>query len=136
MVRHLNICSINSRPQNRCIKLMIRAWIFILEGLLTVIISLMSYFIMVDFPENAKYLSAEERLLAVERLRAENMTMNIDEPFSWRTVRQAFSDWKTWTSALCLMGMLILSIAYEAQKVFGQGSTPQYTPLPCFYRAS
>ena len=37
------------------------AWIFILEGLATVIVGIVSYFFVYDFPDEAKFLS--DRLL-------------------------------------------------------------------------
>lgn len=37
------------------------AWIFILEGLFTVLCAVASFWILEDFPENAKFLSAKER---------------------------------------------------------------------------
>lgn len=39
------------------------AWIFILEGLATVVAGLFSYWIIQDFPDTAKFLSEEERML-------------------------------------------------------------------------
>lgn len=37
------------------------AWIFILEGCLTVLCAIASFFVLQDFPETAKFLSEEER---------------------------------------------------------------------------
>lgn len=37
------------------------AWIFILEGLFTVLIALASYWVIQDFPDRAKFLSETER---------------------------------------------------------------------------
>ena len=39
------------------------AWIFILEGLFTVLCAIASFWILEDFPENAKFLNEEERKL-------------------------------------------------------------------------
>ena len=39
------------------------AWIFILEGLFTVLCAVASFWILEDFPENAKFLSSTERTL-------------------------------------------------------------------------
>lgn len=38
------------------------AWIFILEGLLTVLCAVASYFILEDFPDTAKFLTETERV--------------------------------------------------------------------------
>lgn len=39
------------------------AWIFIIEGLATVIAALFSYRVIQDFPDTAKFLTEEERTL-------------------------------------------------------------------------
>jgi hypothetical protein len=38
------------------------AWIFILEGSVTVVIGLISYFVIQDFPDTAKFLNEKERM--------------------------------------------------------------------------
>ncbi|WRT67568.1 uncharacterized protein IL334_004540 [Kwoniella shivajii] len=43
-------------------------WLFILEGIPAVIVGVLIYFFLPDFPETAKFLSEEERELAVTRL--------------------------------------------------------------------
>ena len=43
-------------------------WIFILEGLLTAVLALISFFLIPDFPEDVKWLTAEEKLYMQERL--------------------------------------------------------------------
>jgi MFS family permease len=42
-------------------------WIFILEGLGTVTLGVVSYFFIVDFPESASWLSEKERAFILER---------------------------------------------------------------------
>ena len=36
-------------------------WIFIIEGLITVIVALASFWIVQDFPDTAEFLTSEER---------------------------------------------------------------------------
>jgi sugar phosphate permease len=42
-------------------------WVFILEGLGTVIVGVISYFLIRDFPEQAKWLSQTERAFVKHR---------------------------------------------------------------------
>ena len=42
-------------------------WIFILEGLVTIIIGVMSYLLISDFPEDARWLSEKERSFVIMR---------------------------------------------------------------------
>ncbi|KAL9111066.1 MAG: hypothetical protein Q9227_004499 [Pyrenula ochraceoflavens] len=44
-------------------------WVFIIEGALTSVIALLLFVMIPDFPEQAKWLSPEEKRLACERLR-------------------------------------------------------------------
>jgi sugar phosphate permease len=43
-------------------------WIFILEGILTVIIGFSAFFLVTDFPEDAKWLTEEERKFVIDRV--------------------------------------------------------------------
>ena len=36
-------------------------WIFILEGLFTVLVAIVSYWVIQDFPDTARFLTPEER---------------------------------------------------------------------------
>lgn len=44
------------------------AWIFILEGLFTVLVGIASFWIIQDFPDTAKFLSEEERKKSLQML--------------------------------------------------------------------
>jgi MFS family permease len=44
-------------------------WLFIIEGAITVVVAAMAVFILPDMPENSKFLSVEERQMAVNRLK-------------------------------------------------------------------
>ncbi|KAI9640052.1 High-affinity nicotinic acid transporter [Ciborinia camelliae] len=43
-------------------------WIFILEGVLTVLIGFSAFFLVTDFPEDAKWLTEEERRFVIDRV--------------------------------------------------------------------
>ena len=71
--------------------------IFILEGLLTVVVACISFFVLYDFPETASFLSEEERAWVVHRLkyqgsRDSGKLVAESNHFEWRHVKQAFSD--------------------------------------------
>ncbi|WVQ78516.1 hypothetical protein IAT38_000602 [Cryptococcus sp. DSM 104549] len=44
-------------------------WLFIIEGLCTVVIALVAFFVLPDWPQTTKWLSDDERILAIARLR-------------------------------------------------------------------
>ena len=80
-------------------------WIFILEGLATVIIAVCSYFIIPDWPHTAKFLSEDERSMLSRRLAldVERATMNHwDKHTAWR----CFGDIKIYLGTFMYMGIV------------------------------
>jgi len=74
-------------------------WIFILEGILTVLVALSAYFWIHNYPKTAKFLSEDERTFIYNRLKSDNDSMNV-EPFAWVNVRAALKDYKCWLYGL------------------------------------
>ncbi|KAJ1712391.1 MFS transporter [Aspergillus flavus] len=74
-------------------------WIFILEGLATVVMSVIAYFWVYNYPSTAEFLSEKERAFIQSRLRNDNDSMR-DEKFSWSGVLDAFKDPKVWLYGL------------------------------------
>lgn len=75
-------------------------------GLLTVVYSVIVFFTMPDSPMEAKFLSQREKVIAIERLRANQMGV-ISREWRWDHVRDTFLDIKTY-----LWFLLIVSISY------------------------
>ena len=69
--------------------------IFLFCGLLTVIVSVFVWFFMPDSPVEAKFLNDHEKLIAVERLRMNQMG-GASRVWKWDHVLEAFMDPKTW----------------------------------------
>ncbi|OOQ88616.1 MFS transporter [Penicillium brasilianum] len=74
-------------------------WIFILEGLLTIVVSVIAYFWVHNYPTTAKFLTNEEREYIQFRLKNDNDSTR-DETFSWSAVLDAFKDPKVWLYGL------------------------------------
>ena len=68
-------------------------WIFIIEGLATIIFAMISKFLIVDWPENATFLTHEERHLLLRRLDEDVSEVRMDR-FDKKAARRAFGDWK------------------------------------------
>ena len=71
-----------------------RPRIFILEGALTVVVSFFFYFWLPDFPEEAKWLSEEERTFVKARLRLDQGNSGAERPVKVGDVGRAFKDIK------------------------------------------
>ncbi|KAJ5756803.1 hypothetical protein N7533_006346 [Penicillium manginii] len=74
-------------------------WIFILEGLLTIIVSIVAYFWVYNYPDTAEFLTEEERDFIQFRLKNDSDATR-DEAFTWSAVLDAFKDPKTWLYGL------------------------------------
>jgi MFS family permease len=70
-------------------------WIFIIEGILTIVIAAASYFFLTNYPDTAKFLSEKERKVVIARL-AEDSDATRDEKFNWANVTKALKDPKAW----------------------------------------
>ena len=71
--------------------------IFIIEGLATIAFAILAFFIIADWPEDAKFLTAEEKALIADRLASDGKsgvarmdTLNKD------ALKRIFRDWKIW----------------------------------------
>ncbi len=88
-------------------------WIFILEGMATVVVAALAFFVLHDFPETASFLTEEERAFVVFRLRYQGQVESADgrpkvpqaEEFRWQYVRDAFADWQIWVNIFVYWGV-------------------------------
>ncbi|QPC71278.1 hypothetical protein HYE68_002030 [Fusarium pseudograminearum] len=86
-------------------------WIFIIEGLLTVVVALVSFKLMSDYPDRAKFITEEERKHIQERLQLDRS--GLAEEFEMRYARDAFRDWKIWVHMLIAAGTFTAVYAYS-----------------------
>ncbi|KAG5654178.1 hypothetical protein H0H81_006560 [Sphagnurus paluster] len=71
------------------------AWIFILEGLATVVAGAASFWIIQDFPDTAKFLSEAERTVVVRRLQGDDQFSAAGEKLKLKYILKSLRDWKT-----------------------------------------
>ncbi|EMR69405.1 putative major facilitator superfamily protein [Eutypa lata UCREL1] len=80
-------------------------WIFIIEGAITAVVSVGAAFLIVDWPEQCKFLSPEELALLKKRLAADGgdiARMDTLNPYAYKLI---LSDWKIWLSSFVYMGI-------------------------------
>ncbi|KAJ7781973.1 MFS general substrate transporter [Mycena maculata] len=80
------------------------AWIFILEGLATVLAGAASFFIIQDFPDTAKFLTEAERTFVIRRLQSDDQFSAAGENLKWKYIWKSLLDWKTWIGMIVYMG--------------------------------
>ncbi|KAI5118029.1 hypothetical protein M0805_004894 [Coniferiporia weirii] len=80
------------------------AWVFILEGLFTVLVAIASFWMVQDFPDTAGFLTEDERNFIIDRLQADQQFSAGGEAFKMKHVWQGLSDKKTWIAMGIYMG--------------------------------
>jgi MFS family permease len=82
------------------------AYLMFIEGGITVLWSLLSFFVTPDVPEKATFLTEQERLIVIARLKADKTQSSL--AFNKEQMMEAFFDYKTWLYAIiyfCWMGI-------------------------------
>jgi MFS family permease len=73
-------------------------WLFLLEGLPSVVLGIAALYILADSPETARWLTTEERLIVRRRLAGENQKMEI------KSLRSTFTDPRVLVLAVLQLG--------------------------------
>ncbi|KAI0001903.1 MFS general substrate transporter [Russula vinacea] len=74
------------------------AWIFILEGLFTILVACASPWVLQDFPESAKFLTEAERVYIIRELTEDMRFSAHEEKFELRYLWQCLTDPKTYVT--------------------------------------
>ncbi|KAF8812398.1 MFS general substrate transporter [Phlegmacium glaucopus] len=112
-------------------------WLFFIEGTITVLVAILSMYILPDFPESSNtWLTPAEKLIAVQR-----MVEDVEAHADYHTASEgpfigfhlAISDWKVWWLALSLATMVVsLSFnSYFPTLAATMGYGPTFTLLLC-----
>ena len=88
-------------------------WIFIIEGAITAGCAILLFFIIADFPEEARFLNANERTFLKRKLEILAGTKSAYEiKNTIKDVAKCFKDWLIWLPALSYFGLIIPSYGY------------------------
>lgn len=80
-------------------------WIFIIEGAATSFLAIVAAFLIIDWPEQTRYLNAEEKELLRRRMTldvSDECRMDTLNKFAYRLI---LLDWKIWLSSFIYMGV-------------------------------
>ena len=113
-------------------------WIFILEGVLTCVIAFTTFFLITDFPEDAKWLNEDEKAFVKARLRSDQGASELEQKISFRDVRQVMGDYKTWLGTFMYFGVIVpayVSIHFSLARIAAPSSLKEALFLP-FYAFS
>jgi sugar phosphate permease len=87
-------------------------WIFILEGVLTCVVALVFFFFIPSFPEDAKWLTAEEREYVKTRLYVDQGRSAAERKITLRDVARVFKDYKIFLGGLMYFGLIVPAYSY------------------------
>ncbi|KAF2100891.1 putative MFS nicotinic acid transporter Tna1 [Rhizodiscina lignyota] len=120
-------------------------WIFILEGLITVVAAMVTPFFMNNDPASARFLSEDEKKFVLWRLQVEQGRVGADteseEPFKWKYFWAAVQDWKVWLSIVVYWGnaMPIYGFIYTVPVVINElgysSANAQLLTIPIYVAA-
>lgn len=82
-------------------------WIFIIEGAITVVVGFLSFWMVHDFPVDAKFLSAPDRARVLLRLKEDKQSSAEHEDFQIEYLWAALRDWKMYVGMIIYMGPLM-----------------------------
>ncbi|KAF8698318.1 Major Facilitator Superfamily, partial [Rhizoctonia solani] len=88
-------------------------WLFILEGIPSVLSSILVWFFFPDFPETAKWLSADERDRVVRRL--EGIASTHHSRVTWAEAKQTLLGWRVWAHAVAY---ITISVPFSSLSLF------------------
>lgn len=66
-----------------------------MEAIITLCVSVIGFFIIVPFPEDAKFLTEEEKALLIRRIEEDGGSVRHDE-INLQRVLSMIADWKIW----------------------------------------
>ncbi|KAI1458877.1 MFS general substrate transporter [Annulohypoxylon moriforme] len=79
-------------------------WLFILEGIPSCLSAFLVWFLLPDYPEDAKWLTTQERDLAVQRLHLEG-SKGHHKAMTWEDAKATLTDWRLWGHYLVYFGI-------------------------------
>lgn len=89
-------------------------WIFIIEGIMTVVLGIAGYWLLVDFPDsqrkNWSFLGAREREWVCARVNADRGDVKV-QPFSLAKYLRAGADYKVWAYAMIFFNTTTVTYA-------------------------
>ncbi|KAF8070584.1 major facilitator superfamily domain-containing protein [Lyophyllum atratum] len=77
-------------------------WIFIVEGIITIVLGLLTYMFVPDFPDKNRFLTEQQTKLILARVEKDRGD-SLPDQMTWEKIRLHLSDWTMWAFALMFM---------------------------------
>ncbi|KAF1984844.1 pantothenate transporter [Aulographum hederae CBS 113979] len=103
-------------------------WIFIIEGIATIVSGFVAIFFLVDFPEKARWLTDRQRQIALTRVQIGSAARDFEHP-NFAKVMRMLCNWKL--GVFCLLYFIaaagVYSLAFFAPIILRDGMGFDYT---------
>ncbi|KAG7284784.1 hypothetical protein NEMBOFW57_009396 [Staphylotrichum longicolle] len=86
-------------------------WIFIIEGAITSFLAIIAVFVIADWPEQTRYLNAEEKELLRRRLAADIGDLCRMDTLNRFALKRIIRDYKIWLAAFVYMGVSVAGLS-------------------------
>ncbi|QSS49391.1 hypothetical protein I7I53_09723 [Histoplasma capsulatum var. duboisii H88] len=89
-------------------------WIFIIEGLLTQVVAIISWFLIIDFPDKAQktgFLTEREAVFIENRIEKDRADA-VNDPLTWAKCGEHLKDLKLWAFAFMFMSTTTPAYAF------------------------
>lgn len=84
-------------------------WLFIIEGAVTCFVAVLAWFLISDFPEQARWLTEAERRWMKKRMEVEHGTESAEDPIRFTDVVEVLKDYRICLGALIYFSFLVPS---------------------------
>ncbi|KAL2839730.1 major facilitator superfamily domain-containing protein [Aspergillus pseudoustus] len=120
-------------------------WLFILEGLASIVAAVIIYFMMPDYPSTSRrFLTEEESILACNRLAVDGIALTqgtgAEQIPHWEAFKMTCADWRVW--AQCFLFVLVTGsqtmqyfIPTLVESFGWTGPSGQYHTIPAYMAA-
>ncbi|KAH7103113.1 MFS general substrate transporter [Auriculariales sp. MPI-PUGE-AT-0066] len=117
-------------------------WLFIIEGVMTVVLAFVAMFLLPDWPHTTRWLSDDEKRLARARIAADAIgSADGDHMGHWASLKAAIFEWRTYMFLFMYMvitgaGTISYFIPTITTSLGYKGKTAQYMTVPiCKFQA-
>jgi MFS family permease len=87
-------------------------WIFIFEGVLTCLVAASFFFLIPSFPDDAKWLTEEERTYVRARLQVDQGRSAAERKITTRDILNVFKDYKVFLGGFMYFGLIVPAYGY------------------------
>ncbi|KAF8972549.1 major facilitator superfamily domain-containing protein [Flammula alnicola] len=85
-------------------------WIFLIEGLITIVLGILTWFFIPDFPDKSKFLSEKQRKMILDRVEADRGD-SIPDQLTWEKLARHLKDPLLWAFAFMFLASTVPAYA-------------------------